>query len=396
MSEIYATLDNADKQHKQKQQELQIKFKVINISELLPKQEQNDSIIENKNISSTKGEEIMKYQGHTIYKRTDNRWATKIKDKGKYIYIYGKTQQECYDKLKKTLNKQTKKDKIQKITYNKNTTTFIKWVEQWFELCKKNIKDGTKEDYKSVIKNYLTPLYEVELNKLTSIQIQTLINNLPGKRLPQKTFTLINNILKDAIRFDKLTINPMDKLVKPKYTAKEKQYLEQEDEVKFIELCKQSEYGDILLVILYQGLRRGEALGIHREDLNFDKNTISIIEREGIRIKNKNSQTTIPMFDHTKEILLKYQNYKGRLWNIDPKTLQLGLQKIITKLNLTGITLHSLRHTFITRCAELGISVKATQNITRQKTSKVTEDIYTHYTEKMKVDTITKLNNYYK
>lgn len=59
----------------------------------------------------------MKYKGLTIQKRKDcNSWYTRYRKNGKQFFISGKTQQECYDKLKLELD-ESKND--QKILFNK-------------------------------------------------------------------------------------------------------------------------------------------------------------------------------------------------------------------------------------------------------------------------------------
>ena len=56
--------------------------------------------------SADNKEDDMKYKGVKIKRRTDGRWYGRITLKpGKYHYIYGRTQQECYDKVKAMLDK---------------------------------------------------------------------------------------------------------------------------------------------------------------------------------------------------------------------------------------------------------------------------------------------------
>ena len=48
------------------------------------------------------------------------------------------------------------------------------------------------------------------------------------------------------------------------------------------------------------------------------------------------------------------------------------------KLNFEGISIHSLRHTFATRCAEAGITAKMVQHWLGHSTLDMTLNIYTH------------------
>lgn len=111
-------------------------------------------------------------------------------------------------------------------------------------------------------------------------------------------------------------------------------------------------------------------LAIRPNDLCFEKNTLRIDESydeqnpDDLATKNKESNRTMPMFSLTREILLKhkdkepteriYQNYNGA-------TLNKRLEKLCLRNGLPRITIHELRHTFITRCNDKGIDEIVTQ-----------------------------------
>lgn len=50
----------------------------------------------------------MTYKGMTVRQRSGGRWYARYKlDNGTYKYIYGKTQRECYDKLREFAKSQS-------------------------------------------------------------------------------------------------------------------------------------------------------------------------------------------------------------------------------------------------------------------------------------------------
>ena len=57
---------------------------------------------------------------------------------------------------------------------------------------------------------------------------------------------------------------------------------------------------------------------------------------------------------------------------------------ILSKLNLTSITFHGLRHTFATRCIELGMDIKTLSEILGHSNVATTMSIYVHSTDSQK------------
>lgn len=159
----------------------------------------------------------------------------------------------------------------------------------------------------------------------------------------------------------------------------------QEDKRIFINHClKTKKY--IFLITLYQGLRKGEVLGITSEDININNKTLSVNKSLNDRgnidtTKNNSSNRTMPLFDPTIKIL-KYINLNttNRIFNISNATMQKEFREIIKYLGLNPkYTIHSLRHTFITNCQDSNIPEHIIQNwVGHTIGSNVTKQVYTH------------------
>ena len=68
------------------------------------------------------------------------------------------------------------------------------------------------------------------------------------------------------------------------------------------------------------------------------------------------------------------------------------LNEVLTKLNIKGITMHSLRHTFVTRCQEKNVQLYILQNwIGHAQGSAVTTRVYTHKQKEAELDAINKV-----
>lgn len=324
----------------------------------------------------------MKYQGITIFKQKNcNSWYARYRHSGKQFFVSAKTQLECYYKLKQALKQ---KDKIKPKKDPK--PTFIQWYNKWLELFKKDVKDITKKDYNYSL-DYVKPIFNKELNKITSIEILELLNKITFERRKQKVYELLKDIFNRATTNEIIDKNPITKIDKPKHKKINGQAISNEDEKLFEKLLIQENL-DCFLVCLYQGLRKGEMLALTIDDIDFKNKTLNINkaineQNEIDTTKNEYSIRVMPLFDNTIKILEKYKNTKGRIFDITYKQSSRIFDKFIkTNFNGKKYTAHSLRHTFITRCQENNIPLHIIQKwVGHSKGSLITGSVYTHTRE---------------
>lgn len=334
-----------------------------------------------------KGEETMKYRNITIKRKPGRNtwWARFMKDGNKYA-VYGKTQLECYEKLKKLVNeifaikdnnKQNKKYTLE--------TWFDKFMNT-YKINSGNIKPGTiKDDYR-VFKNFGN-IKDKTLTTITEVDIKNSINQCNGEREKQKAFILIKSVFKKAFTNGLIKKDPTCDLIKPKYEAPEKRAFTQDQQIKFLNQAKIYEnkvHADFLSICLLQGLTRGECWGLKVNKINFNNNTLTIDEcikesDNDTGTKNKYRIRTMPLFEQSKKILENYKNKTNYIFDIKTWTLYEDLKNICKLANIPELTIHELRHTFITRCQEKSIPLYIIQNwVGHKKGSKVTTAVYTH------------------
>ncbi len=348
----------------------------------------------------------MKFRGISILKRPNCKtWYARYRKNGKQIYISAKTQQDCYNKLKIALKQKAKseaKELIQAEELKQNKAKqikFIEWFNKWLELYKMNVKESTKRDYKATF-NYLTRLYNIEINKITALDIIEILNKVTFERRKQKVYELLKDIFKKA-KINKLVEdNPLETIEKPKHKKVNGLAFSNEDEKKLIEILNNKKL-DIFLVSLYQGLRRGEALALNINDFDFEKKTLTInkslnFKNEIDETKNIYSNRVMPLFENTIRIVEKYKNKQGRIFNYSQKQSAEIFKKIIeANFQQKKYTPHSLRHTFITKCQEANIPLHIIQKwVGHNIGSKVTNQVYTHTRELAELENIEKMNNY--
>lgn len=186
-------------------------------------------------------------------------------------------------------------------------------------------------------------------------------------------------------------------MVFPKIDKKDKRILSVEEQNIFINIAKNEYQGEVFLFALAIGLRIGEILALTWNDIDFDNELVAVnktlvnvkdFDEEGSKWhtevgtpKTRASNRTVPLLPEIvrllrdkkreqKETMLKlgtkyennnlvFCNLQGRFLNYSD--MRKKLRQILTKANLKGITIHSLRHTFATRCLENGVELRVVQ-----------------------------------
>ena len=77
---------------------------------------------------------------------------------------------------------------------------------------------------------------------------------------------------------------------------------------------------------------------------------------------------------------------------IEPRTMQNKFKKILKAVGIENANFHALRHTFATRCVELGFDVKSLSEILGHATVNITMNRYVHPTYEMKKKNMQKLS----
>lgn len=334
-------------------------------------------------------EQIMKYQGKTIHKNKNaETWYTRYRMNGKQYYISAKTQKDCYNKLKKAI-RQTALTLLSTPTREivSKGITLLDWYNKWLTTYKRDVKESTLVDYKTMLKHIPLEIQNKALDRITEEEYVETIYNCKGTRQRQKIYEFLNAMLKKAKLRDLINKNPLELIDKPKHTKEHGQALNNAQQKQLIEVCKTIEYGDIMIVAMLQGLRRGEVLGLTIDNVDFENDKLTIDKawkqsNQFTETKNEQSRRTMPLFAETKSILLKYKNVKHRIFDVSTKIYEGIIDEIKEKANIDKLKMKDMRSTFITRCKELNIPKHIIQAWVGHKIgSTVTDTVYTKHND---------------
>ncbi len=372
----------------------------------------------------------MPRKGENIYKRKDGRWEGRyIKSnypsgKAKYGYVYAKTYREAKTKL---MNAVTSRTAIASPT-KCSEDTFEYIALEWFHNKTTQIKESTSNKYFNLLHSYILPeLGSKQLCHISLECVEELCNYLlshGGKKhtgLSPKTVSDILSVIRNVLQFAVQTgkhISCDTHSIHVKRQVKEMRVLSRGEQESLCQyLSTNLTPGNVgILVSLFTGLRIGEVCALRWEDVSFSEQVI-YVHQTMQRVQSKDNPAgktkivittpksacsirTIPFPEFLNPILKAHKSSSTGflLTNSDqkimePRTLQNHFKKAVKMSSIKTANYHALRHTFATRCIELGFDVKSLSEILGHASVNITMNRYVHPSMELKKENMQRLSS---
>ena len=251
-----------------------------------------------------------------------------------------------------------------------------KWLNR-----KRKLKPTTKANYEKYLKHINDSLGDKRVDDISIEDVQGLLDD--RSYLSHKTLKdmkgVLHQIFKYAVNDGIVTKNPCESLdiEIPSNRAEQREALPI-DQFRDILLGLgklQTMERRYLALIMYTGMRRGEALGLRWEDINFNKNTIHICRnvthpQQNMPVigtpKTKAGCRTIPMDTNLVELLRPHLTEGYVIGGENPLTLsgfRSMMERIHKTIDLHGATAHILRHSYLTYAVGETTDFKTIQGI---------------------------------
>ena len=333
-------------------------------------------------------------EGTIYYSEKLNKWVgqftagKKVDGRLNRKSVYGNTRKEVKEKMTKALSE------VQSNTYIEKSDITL------YELAKEIIEDKKKSNevnpntYKRLTYTlgYIKDgdIGDIPIQKITAKQIKDFLNSKTfySNSVLQKIFQLLGQTFRRAVDRNYINKNPMlsEEVKRPKSDKKDREVisLSIEEEKRLIEALsiENKAYKNIILLMLFTGMRVGEVLAIKNNDINLQEHNLyvnSTLTRDntdktilGETTKTQNSKRIITITDNVKRILEdsihnQYNNNLNLLFYdkngfITPSEINSYLIRLNKRYSIANeLHNHMLRHTYATRCIEAGMSVKVLQ-----------------------------------
>lgn len=272
------------------------------------------------------------------------------------------------------------------------------------------IKESTYYRHLDTLKT-LSPIYNTPIQNVNETQLKAFFNS--SIRYSQssinKMYDLVNKTFKEAKRRKIIAENPMELIKKTnsKQTKVKVRALTKEEHRKLLHVLQTEDikYSRQMLLSLSIGLRMGEVNGLDIADIFFPFNRFTVKRtvsrgKNGKAILSDTTKTsagtrTLTMTDSVRELLEDCigSRTEGLIFTengglISTQKVYTQFMRVLKKYDILDktitdgkIDLHSLRHTFGTRCAEAGMPPKVLQEIMGHTDISITMNTYFYATK---------------
>ena len=285
-------------------------------------------------------------------------------------------------------------------TSTQSETRVANYLMSWFETYEKpRLDPNTAAGHISKINRHILPIIGVKrINDVTVSDVQKIMSSLNSTSMGKQVKSIINLCFEAAIA-DEIYTHPnpaQDKRIVMPTAVKKRMPLEKDDLALLIQFLPQlkPEYACLLVLLIMTGCRRGEALAVRWEDIDWAKKTLHLQRvirfrnnrpEISTKMKTKAANRTVSIWDCFIPYLGKPQEI-GFIINSDGEPLSERQymnrwNAILKELKKAGLeqrfTANQLRHTYATIAANSGeIAPKVLQGMLGHASFQTTLNTY--------------------
>lgn len=308
--------------------------------------------------------------------------------------------------------------------YSDGTIKFEAFAKAWIEQTEKegSLKPTSLKRLKDAQTRTYTAIGHLHMNKITTMQIQSFINNLAEDGVNKRTggglstksqkvyLNFISNVFNYAIKCGIVVNNPCRNVTPIKFDPIERNVYTLEEAQQFLDLLEQkapAKYKLFFTLAIYGGFRRGEILGFEWKDVDFDNNIISVNRTSlytpdnGVFTSTPKTKGSARSLKLSAAVMLQLKQYRAEqaqirlkagdqwqdsdriftTWNgepISPDSVRHWLTKFCKRENLRYVNVHSFRHLNASLLINNGVDVRTVSATLGHSQTSTTLNIYAH------------------
>jgi len=300
-------------------------------------------------------------------------------------------------------------------------------LDDWYVSHKKRLSSQTAVDYHTTINLHIKPsLGTAKVSSLTPASLRQAYRSWEdsGKSpyVIQKCHQRLKQALNQAVSDRVIPSNPLAMVKPPRTPKKTMQWLDPHEARKFLDAAATDTMWPVWPLLLFEGLRKGEALGLRWGDLHWsDSGVTAHIQQQVAGDKANKGKAVILPYTKTsgstrvvrlsnetiatlREHRLRQQRYRDEaiVWEDhdlicctsvgtphNPANADRSMDRIVRRAGLSknGLRVHDLRHTCATLLLQNGQPIKAISERLGHSSVRITLDLYAHLVPDMQEST---------
>lgn len=302
-----------------------------------------------------------------------------------------------------------------------DTTTVAQLLSEWLATMD-NLTSNSRADYAGTIRTHLAPaLGSIRVQRLTTGALQAQYATWRDAGLSPRVIRgchmRLSQALDYAVRMQLLTTNVARNARPPSLPSSSFDTWTPAEVVAFLAVAERSALSPLWHLLVLEGMRRGEALGLRWRDLLLDRSTAHIRQtviankaatgaaviqertktRAGSRTVHLTGETLDRLAEHRPRWLEK--RVAAPTWAdndliictgtgtpINPNNVTRAFNALVKSAGLRRIKVHELRHTCATMLLLGGVPAKVVSEKLGHTTIGITLDIYSHVLPAMQAD----------
>lgn len=301
-------------------------------------------------------------------------------------------------------------------------TTVAEMLESWLTTKHGEITGQSIRDYEIIIRKHVIPaLGSIPVQKLTAPRLQGQYGTWSAQgmspRMIRGCHMRLSQALRQAVRFGLVASNVCDSVNPPKLGRSKADTWNGEEAAAFLDVAITDSLHPLWHLLLLEGMRRGEALGLRWRDVNWDRGTAHIVQTvapnkadrgkaliqdrtktlAGARSVRLTKRTLAALKEHRTAQLAR--RLAAPEWQdndlivctskgtpINPGNVSRSYDRLILKSGLRRIRVHDLRHTHATLLLLEGTPAKIVSERLGHASISITLDLYSHVLPDMQDD----------
>ena len=367
----------------------------------------------------------MPRQGKNIYLRKDGRWEgryqkERINGKIKYGFVFGKTYEETERKLE-ILKAKSNSPPLS------TSLTFECVSSDWLNIQKPQLKVSSYSKYSNILRLYLVPSFgDNPVQSITRSEVLQFSRQLlteggvDRNGLAPKTVNSIISVLKNVLEYASSELNVAVSVIgniSIRQIQKPMRILSRyEQTILSRYLCDNLTPCNLgILLCLYTGMRIGEVCALTWNDIHIDEQFLYVHKSmQRIQTDERSERKTkvvvqtpksncsirkIPIPDDMLQVLISSRKQEDAFLLtgmahtfIEPRCLENQFKSATNACGIQEVNFHALRHTFATRCVELGFDIKSLSEILGHASVNITLNRYVHPSMELKQENMNRLS----